>query len=341
MKSRLLLFIALCLVLAAGAVWWLHWTRPAPAIPTSASSQHTTHNSQLPITPSHPAKPAVVAIRAPSVADLDFETLSPSVRAVVDARANIRDRLAGAKKLPATLAEPDLQALSAFLLERNALDSDQYGQALKNYVMDALCELNPPPPQLGDWLAQLYHDRGQDEVLRDYAIQHLATYYEQLGTATSIDPQARQGAETQVQGILWEALSEIDSSIAGTALLGLTRLSDGRPEIDQKQVAAAALQLAGDAATGELTRITALQVCARLDVTNALPLVAQAVQQGETLSVRISAVGALGLLGGAEQTSLLDSLANGPEELLKLPARQALKQIQTREQLAAATPGKS
>jgi len=64
-------------------------------------------------------------------------------------------------------------------------------------------------------------------------------------------------------------------------------------------------------------------------------------QQGETLPVRMSAVGALGMLGGAEQTSLLDSLANGPEELLKLPARQALRQIQTREQLAAATQRKS
>ena len=54
----------------------------------------------------------------------------------------------------------------------------------------------------------------------------------------------------------------------------------------------------------------------------------------------ISAVGALGGLGGPEQTALLEDLVNGPEPRLKGPAQQALKQIQNRQRLAVAQ-GKS
>ena len=57
---------------------------------------------------------------------------------------------------------------------------------------NALCELNPPPAQLGDVLAQIYRDRSQDIVLRDYALQHLAAFYEQLEKVAERDPQTKQ-----------------------------------------------------------------------------------------------------------------------------------------------------
>jgi len=93
--------------------------------------------------------------------------------------------------------------------------------------------------------------------------------------------------------------------------------------------------MAGPATSGELTRITAIQVCAQLNVQDALPVIQAAVQNGQTMTVRISAIGALGSLGGAEVIPLLNSVLQGTEERLKLPAQHALNQIENRLQTQA------
>jgi HEAT repeat protein len=67
-----------------------------------------------------------------------------------------------------------------------------------------------------------------------------------------------------------------------------------------------------------------------LGTAEALPLVREAAQNGETISVRMSAIGALGQLGGPEDISFLNSVLTGTEDRLKLPAQWALNQIQQR-----------
>jgi hypothetical protein len=339
MKPKTLTLVVLSLVLVAGVALWRHRIKQSQSVPSAATRTDAARKQTFTFGKKSRAMPSA-PVRTQSVTNFDLETLSPPVRLIVSAQEVFATRFASAKLAGAHLSPADQQALYAFLLERNPLDAQQEGQVLKNRVMDALCELNPPPAQLGDLLIQMYRDVSQDAVLRDYAIQHLAAYYEQLDQAAGMDPQAKHDEETKVQSILWEALSEVGSSISGTALLALTRLSEGRPEFDRNQIGATALQLAKEAVAGELTRITALEVCARLGVGDALPLLALAAQAGETMPVRIAAVGALGVLGGSDQTALLNELANSPEERLKVPALQALKQISKRERLAAQTQTK-
>jgi HEAT repeat protein len=67
-------------------------------------------------------------------------------------------------------------------------------------------------------------------------------------------------------------------------------------------------------------------------VQQALPVIEAAAQSSETISLQISAIGALGVMGGANDISLLQNLLQGNEERLKLPARTAINQIQQRLQ---------
>jgi len=127
-------------------------------------------------------------------------------------------------------------------------------------------------------------------------------------------------------------LSETDNSIGGTALLGLVRLSRQIPDrFDQTRIAKATLRMAGDKSAGELSRITALQVCARLQIKEALPLAWQAAQKSEPVTVRISAINALGSLADGKARPFLNDLLAGNELRLRAPAQTALTQIERRE----------
>jgi hypothetical protein len=314
----------LILFMAIGLAVWLH---RHPAKPPGAKSKPAVQTVEQRIQQAkkfnynqvHSTPNAVVR-----------ETISATLQPVVNAMASYPERAAAVRTITTTATVADFNALYSFLLTKSPEDDDQNGQVLKNQLMDVLCALNPPPAQLADVLAQIYHDRNQNEALRDYAMQHLATFHQQLNGASEEMRRIKSFEMAEAENVLWEGLSETDNSIAGTALLGLLRLAQSEPGYDEQAVAQAALNLARDNGAGELARITALQVCAKLQVTDALPLVMNAAQPTQTVPLRISAVGALGVLGGAEQVAFLDALIQGADERLKLPAQHALNQINQR-----------
>jgi hypothetical protein len=309
-------------LLAIGVAFCIgFWLRPA----------RNTAQPQPEAIPSGPTAPSPVVTEDQGIVEAmptNAPTLSsPELRALVDAGVDYRLRLAGVKAVTTNLSRSDLQGLYSFLLAKDPSDADQLGQVLKNRLMDALCLLEPPPAGLGDTLTALYRDASQNTVLRDYAVQHLAAYYEQLGSSTGMDPQQMQQEQAKTQAVLWEALKETDSSIAGTSLLALTRLSSGRAEFDQAQIGAAALRLAAPGAAGELTQISALEVSAQLGVKDAVPILSQVAETGDSIPLRIAAVAGLGELRATDAEPMLEEMINGPEERLRLPARVALARI--------------
>src|ERR1700690_1214798 len=328
MRARIVFYSAFCIVLGASA--WLvfsHAHRSKSALPPEVSGLA----APSPTRTVAAAKPGVAPASAPSPSVVSRQPvgLSPAIQVIVDDQAGYEQRLAAIDNIRGKLSGADREALYAFLRQKSGLDNVQLEQVLKNKLMDVLCALNPPPPGLFDLLTQIYHDPAQNGVLRDYAVQHVAAFYQQLEMAADVDPQDKSTGLAQARKVLWDALAETDGSIAGTALLALTRLSRENPEsFDPRQIAGVAEQMAGPATPGELTRITAIQVCAQLNVQAALPVIQAAVQNGQTMTVRISAMGALGSLGGAEQIPFLNSVLHGDEERLTLSAQHALDQIQ-------------
>jgi hypothetical protein len=333
MKLKLFTGITLAVVLTAGLWLWFHH-QPQPAEqPVSKLVKPDIASLPKPV-PANAPKMTTVTSKPASV---QSQTLSPAtsdwsaVQQIVDSRASYEEGLNAISSLSTRLTDTDWDVLQPFLLKPDGLDKGQLEQVIKNQLLDALCALNPPPAGLGDVLTQMYRDHQQDEVIRDYAVQHLAAYYEQMTSQ-------RNSARTQqsVQDVLWEAVNETSDSIGGTALLALKRLSQEYTGFDQGKMATTALQMAGDNNAGELTHITAFQVCAQMGTADALPVMLQAAQNGETISVRMSAIGALGLLGGPEQIPFLNSVLAGTEDRLKPAAQHALEQITTRQtQLAS------
>lgn len=323
-KSKLFLLLVIAVLL--GIAIWFHPARQT-ATPQSVSK---------PVLPSSQSKPtehtrltSTLVPGIPTGGNTNQQVLSAGVRLIIDEQAGYAARSTAARTAITNLTGEDRQALYTFLLHPSPLDKDQLGQVLKNEVLDELCVLNPPPPGLGDVLEEMYHDQSQNVVLRDYAVQHMVALYEQVEN-TSDNGAAGPNGLSRIQDTLWEALNETDSSIAGTALLGLERLSQEYTGFDQGKIATTALHVANDNSAGELSHITAYQVCAQLNVQEALPVIEAAAQNSQTLSQQISAIGALGVLGGANDLALLQSLFQGKEERLKLPALTAIRRIEQR-----------
>jgi hypothetical protein len=325
MKPKILAGIILAVVLTASLWFWIH--RTPPATRSVAKSIKLGIASPPKPVPANTAKMTTIMGRpqpiVPDSAASDWST----VQMIVDTQAGYEQRLKAISSLSPHLTDADWSVLQKFLLKPDSLDQIQLGQVIKNDLMDALCALTPPPAGLGDVLISMYRDQEQNPVIRDYAVQHLAAYYEDL-TLQSGSPQEEQN----IQDVLWEATNETGDSIGGTALLALKRLSQEYiTGFDQGKIASTALQMADANDAGELTHITAFQICAQLGVADALPVVLQAAQNGETISVKMSAIGALGLLGGTEQVSFLKSVLDGTEDRLKPAAGHALEQIMARQ----------
>jgi len=276
----------------------------------------------------------VTVTRRPAVKLAPFSRLNPwsDIQLIMDTQADFHKRLDAIGRLPAKLTDADWRALRNFLLKPDPSDNDQLGQVVKNSLMDKFCEMHPTPSGLNTVFAQMGKDAKQDEVVRDYAYQHLATFDEELAAQNG---QAIAKEEQTDQKALWNALFETSDSIAGTALIGLQRLSQAGEQVNSNQLSGMALEMANDPNAGELTLITAYQVCAQREVQQALPTIEAAAQSSETISVQISAIGALGTMGGANDIPLLQNLLQGNDERLTLPAQTAINRIEQRLQLQA------
>ena len=352
--------IGIPLVVCVAACLWL-WFRPRPALLQPAPDVSSTVKPEpAPAVPLHPVpanapKMKTVKAVAASPSRVPSTALAPSWSAaqkIVDQRVSSMERQQAIRSLAGHMTDLDWEVLEPFLLQADGQDKVQTGQVLKNQLMDVLCAMNPPPPGLGDDLVKIYRDRAQDGVIRDYAVQHLSAYYGQISPQPNSAP-AQQSvpttglfaprqvspnsvpAQQAVQAALWEAVQEPGGSIGGTALLALERLSREYAGFDQDKIAATALQMASDSNAGELTHITALQVCAHLGTADALPVILSAARNGESISVKMSAIGALGSLGGSEQVPFLNEVLAGTEDRLKPAAQHALEQINTRKDQVA------
>lgn len=325
--KTLLVLTAFCACLTVSI--WLMFRRnapspqPAPVIPKQESTQESP-----PLNPNTGRMLTVAGIpleRHESIPSPP-KTAWNDIQLILDPSKENRLRADAIARLPKKVSDSNWQALKKFLAARDASNDKQIIQVLKNQLMDALCAMRPPPPELGDALIAIYRNADENVVIRDYAVQHLAALDQQL--IANSDSWAL-GERSTVQAVLWEAVGEKQNSIAGTALLGLTRLLEDDPQIDRLRLEKAALKLASDITAGELSRITAYQVCGVLNIKDALPTIESAAQQSSTIPTQISAIGALGVLGTSQDVSVLENLRS--DERLKFPAEHALQMIAARQ----------
>jgi len=325
MKLKLLVGLGvLCIVFTALVIW----QRPSKVVqkaPETVESPTKTEQAQ-----SVPAWSAGAPAPVPAEATpTDLSGVPASVRPIVDLQENSRTRIM-AVGLLRRLSGQEGEALYAFLRQRNPEDETQLGHVIKNDLLDVLCLEDPLPNGLRELMTDMFEDRGQNVVIRDYALQHLIAIHDRPGNGP--------GGTGALEQILWGALTETDSSIAGTALIGLQRLSIGRADFDRERLSSTALGLIRDDAA-ELTQVTALQVCAALGLTDSLPVATALAASSRSVPVRISAIGAVGTLGTDAELGLINSILAGNDDRVRPAAMLAATKIRQRldEKATAAT----
>jgi hypothetical protein len=143
---------------------------------------------------------------------------------------------------------------------------------------------------------------------------------------------------------LWAGTGDIDASIQGTALIGLGRLvqantasqpppadsPNGGAQLDTARLTLVASSLATDSAANDVARLTALQVCAELRIKDVLPAAVALAEGAATTPLRVSAVSAVGALGGPDHASLLNRLVTAQDPRIQTAARAALRRFEAR-----------
>jgi len=225
------------------------------------------------------------------------DTLPPettqTLRMIVGADdADMGDRIEAVHKLGNELTSFEIAALAVFVnLPEMEGATDAWGlHALKNDILNVLRAQTPPPPDLTRLLIGLYHNRAQNAVMRDYAIQHLSLWHERDDVVSAEERKS-------IRTVLNEAMRE-NNSIAGTALLGLHRLAVDLTPSDANGIDRMALQLAQSAETETATRLTAIQVCAERGLKEVLPTAEALAQETDCIPLQLSAMAAFRRLGG-------------------------------------------
>jgi hypothetical protein len=246
---------------------------------------------------------------------------SPAVAYLVSCKTNISQRVYLIHSLGGDLSLSDITALYVFLKSPPELHEANMGALhfIKNEIFTALRNQTTPPPGFTDVLSFISQDARQDIVTRDYAIQHLTSWCEHgLRDAPN--------AKERVRTVLMETAKE-NNSIAGTALLGMHHLVIYDSAFKPGDIKSVALGIVQSPEANLAARITAIQVCAEQSITEAIPAIeAFAQKQGQT-SLQMSAISALGRLGGPEQSVLLRTLPQ-KDPALRPVVMAALKQLE-------------
>ncbi|HMO04617.1 MAG TPA: hypothetical protein PKC67_07045 [Kiritimatiellia bacterium] len=126
-------------------------------------------------------------------------------------------------------------------------------------------------------------DENVDVVVRDYSVQHLATLW----------PVLTREEKQHVNDVFVSLLKEKQNTIAGTVLLGMHRTRQLDKVDAMQNISELALAVAADESYGPMSRATALQVCAEMNMSEAIPLAISSLGPANSPFLKKSAAHAL------------------------------------------------
>lgn len=242
-----------------------------------------------------------------------------------------QQRLDAVHTLPGSLQPFEIEALLWFIDSKFADQSDLDNltfNALKNDTVEALMRQPKMPAELGKYLVSMFRNKAHDLIWRNYCVQFFPAYYAKRWSAKA--PIQNEPDRLDMEKAFQEALTETSTHIAGTALLGLERLSATYANFDRVHLAGTALSLAKDEKVNIQTRIGAIQVCGAMKVDAFLPTARVLAQTGDNAAMRLAAIGTLGLIGVLPDRELLTSLAADKNLYTQKAAQNALKTLNGR-----------
>lgn len=320
MKSGLVMTFAAGSLAVAGAAGWLLYRAGENRPPTGAEA--TLRTESRGVTPTKPPPPSPVA----AVRRLrDAAPAAPASAAVAFVVGRTGNGDYGARVLAVRALDPDvIRSDRRALYDWLAANADPGKlppptlNALKNEVAGALSRLDPPLSDFTDELAAIYDDTSLDPVWRDYCIQFLGSLCAHTADAAT---------RARIRATLWQATSDTQEATAGTALIALSRNADtegfSRSEIGRRALEVCRSQVRSAA------KATALQVAALMGEQGGLPLAREWARSGP-VNLRMSALAALGTLGGPDDRALLAECAAESDTRVRTAAAAALRRLEGR-----------
>lgn len=228
-----------------------------------------------------------------------------SIQAVFSAAPSDREK--AVRNLGSELDSEERGYLLTFLLSPERCGAQIH--SFINEVMNALDRQKRLPEGYEAALVAISQSDAYDVVTRDYALQHMRRVYQH---SAKKDLLCRS---------LLAATDDKRDSLAGTALLGLAFASTVDPAVNVTNVNRAILKVLTEEAYTGASRIAALQAGAIAGSKEVLPIARRIIQE-ETVNehLRLSAIAAVGLMGDAQDLTLLESLKIAPTDRL-VPAR--------------------
>ena len=284
---------------------------------TETATKPETPGIKTPLSPK--ASPELDAVPKVTVNAKDVEI--PENLQVIFGMGEKKDyvtRIKAVHKLGKNLTEQEIKALYVFLNRHNNEDNLKPGEidAIKNDVSVAIMGQQKKPADYGNNLMAMYYDKTHDDVWRDYCIQHLGGWCSKADDAE----------KTLIAKTLWKAVEQRNLSIAGTALIALSN-NTGSQDIQKDDVANKAFEICEDAQYGELAKITALQICAKLNEKKVLQTARKTAESGASIPLRMSAIAAVGTLGDSTDRPMLEKYASSSDVRLRKSAQSALGRL--------------
>lgn len=258
------------------------------------------------------------------------DSLPPQIQTILgftDERSDYSARMKAIGQLSRNLTEEEITALRQFLWQPYEAESKlslRGFNAIKNDVLAALINQEQPVIGLGLQLAEMFRDRTLDSVWRDYSVQFMATLYQ-----TRWQPEA--GGDHPEQVVLREAyedaLRDVESTCAGTALIGMEMLSKKYPEFQEMDLSHKALIIAKQSSASEASRIAAVLMCGRFKNEKVREEVRMLAQVGETVPLRLAAVNCLAEIGEEADVYTLQSMLDSEDQILQKAVARAIDRL--------------
>jgi hypothetical protein len=198
-------------------------------------------------------------------------------------------------------------------------DTGQDWWIVMNEIMEQMRKKGIGSDQYSARLGALIRDSSQNEMVRDYAIQHLAQWIAPAGgdiTPGEENPaQARLALEAIAAAAADPALA--GSTVSGTALMALLDASSRLPATATAATWDSLRPYLAEVITGQATaanhfRISAIQAVAlRGDITQLPAIRDLATRDSTDPGLRLSSIAALGLYAAPADRPFLESLATG------------------------------
>ena len=309
-----------------------------------ASVSNSSGHAKIPAPASVHTEPAVMQVpkgerepRRPFQAEpfvWNGAPLSPQLQLAlgIGNQAPTQERMVAIHELAKNLKDYEIDALCEFLLNKHRYAEDL--SAVKNDILDALMAQETLPDRLQKDMLTIFRDKEYEEWWRNYVVQHFALYYPRKwpkdGVVAADDPTRQEMIHAY-----WDALDETRTSIAGTALLGIERMSGGYSEFDRGRIGQEALDLASDEKADVRSRTAAVQVAGKMGKAEILPMARKLANSGGSVPLRMSSIAAIGQVGGKDDAEFLRNMEKHSDGYLRKAVTSALKQLEKRTSTAS------